>query len=116
MKEVSVYNPKCGETIYFHIGENAEDNFHIIDRSSEEDIWFHVENRPSEHVIAKLSNTKFDRKQLNAVIKQGAHLCKMHSKYSAEKNLAILYTKIKHVKKTTIPGKVEITDAKQVIL
>jgi predicted ribosome quality control (RQC) complex YloA/Tae2 family protein len=94
--------------VSFLVGTSAQDNFDIIDISDPDDIWFHVKDNPSCHVIAKMSDLgeKIDKKMRRLIIKQGALLCKMESKYKSVKNLEILYTKVKNVKKTATVGSV----------
>lgn len=94
--------------ISFLVGTSAKDNFDIIDICHPDDVWFHVKDESSCHVIAKISEMgeKIDKKMRRLIIKQGALLCKMESKYKSVKNLEIIYTKVKNVKKTTTVGSV----------
>ena len=63
--------------IEFWIGSNAQDNFDMIDEANEYDMWFHVNNETSGHVIARISdNTEINKKLLNKVIIQGGVMCK----------------------------------------
>ena len=74
------------ETYIIIIGQNKEDNFNIISNSEPENIWFHVDNEPSCHVILKI------RMKLNEiprqVIKRCAYICKINSKSKTKKNHA----------------------------
>jgi predicted ribosome quality control (RQC) complex YloA/Tae2 family protein len=99
------------KTIEFYIGKNAKNNEEIIDLSKDDDIWFHVKDMPSCHVIAIISDD-INKKDLKYIIKKGAFLCKYHSKYTNIKNLDIVYTKIKYVTKTDKEGSVNITNEK----
>ena len=119
--------------VTFLVGTCAQDNFDAIDISQPDDIWFHVKDFSSCHVIARVSCTasvykgdrelsgdnllsqdnakmpegeKLDKKIMRHIIKQGALLCKQESKYRAVKNLEIIYTKLKNVQKTNIVGSV----------
>ena len=94
--------------ISFLVGTSAQDNFDIIDISHPDDVWFHVKDKSSCHVVAKISGVieKIDKKMRRLIIKQGALLCKMESKYKSVKNLEIIYTKLKNVKKTATVGSV----------
>jgi predicted ribosome quality control (RQC) complex YloA/Tae2 family protein len=94
--------------VSFLVGTSAQDNFDILDISDPDDIWFHVKGESSCHVIAKMSDVgeKIDKKMRRLIIKQGALLCKMESKYKSVKNLEIIYTKVKNVKKTATVGSV----------
>ena len=93
--------------VQFIIGTCAQDNFDAIDISDPDDIWFHVRDGSSCHVIAKIPIAgKLDKKMMRHIIKQGALLCKQESKYKSVKNLAIIYTKLHNVQKTDIVGSV----------
>ena len=101
----------------YNIGVSAQDNFDLIDASNPQDIWFHVQDLPSCHVVAVMpENEKIDKKKKRSIIKHGAVLCKQYSKYASYKNLPIIYTKIENVQKTNIPGSVTTTDAKTIII
>ena len=88
------------------IGENKCDNFDIIDQSSITDIWFHVEDIPSCHVILKTSEKMRDVP--NQVIKKCAYLCKINSKAKRLKICNIIYTTIDNITKTNVVGQVEV--------
>lgn len=117
MKEEYIYIPKLSNTVKYTIGTNAKDNFDIIDKSNINDIWFHVDDKPSCHVICTFPETinKLNKKTLNQIIKQGAIICKKYSKYSLEENLSIVYTRIQYVRKTEIIGSVNISNSKTII-
>ena len=107
MKTQEVFITKIRENILFKIGTSAQENWDLIDESSEDDLWFHVNNLPSCHVVASLPNPeKYNRNELAYIAKQGAVLCKQHSKYASQQKLAIIYSKIKDIKKTDIVGSV----------
>lgn len=42
------------------IGENAKDNWNIIDMADQNDIWFHINNIPSPHIILKSNGKKIN--------------------------------------------------------
>jgi len=86
------------------IGKNKEDNWKIIDDASPTDIWFHVLDIPSCHVILK---THYKLTHIsNDVLRRCALLCKINSKAKTEKISQIMYTQIKNVKKTKNIGEV----------
>ena len=97
--------PQLQISVDYVVGKNAEENFEIIDEAEDYHIWFHIKNHPSSHVIAKLEDN-LKKKDLRYIIKQGAILCKQHSKLSSSKNVEIIYTQIKNITKTDIPGSV----------
>jgi len=103
-----VFITKLNLDITFVIGQNATENFQIIDDSQPTDLWFHVAEFPSCHVIAKINDimTSINRKDMKYVVKQGAVICKQYSKYKSVKNLDINYTEISNVQKTNVIGSV----------
>jgi predicted ribosome quality control (RQC) complex YloA/Tae2 family protein len=113
MKTVSRYISALGVDIEYIIGQHANDNFVIIENSKNDDIWFHINNEPSGHVIAIIpDNIEFSKKQLRQIITQGALVCKENSKYKSQRNLEVVYAYVKNVEKTNIAGKVIITNQK----
>lgn len=114
MKMKTIVIQGSPKEVTFLVGTCAQDNFDIIDISEPDDIWFHVRDGSSCHVIAKISGDnatmpageKLDKKIIHKIIKQGALLCKQESRYKSTKNLAIIYTKLRNVQKTNIVGSV----------
>lgn len=97
------------------IGKNAQENFDIIDTSDENDIWFHLDDHSSPHVIIRTNGLgmKIDKK----IIKRACVLCKQHSKLKSEKKVAVIYTLIKYVKKDEkIVGTVHTTNVKTITI
>jgi len=97
------------------IGKNDKDNFDIIDKANSDDIWFHLNNYPSCHVIASIDEI-IKKKNLRYIIKKGALLCKANSKYKSDKDISIIYTTIKNVKKTEKIGSVITTNTKIILV
>ena len=100
----------------FYVGINDQDNFDIIRAATETDIWFHVQDRTSCHVIAVIPETIVDKKQLAYLIKRGAVICKQHSKYASEKKLPIIYSRVKTLELTEVVGSVYAPGAKTIII
>lgn len=85
------------------IGQNSQDNDTIIKESKETDLWFHIANLPSCHVIIESSTEYPVTKQMIVFC---ANLVKQNTKYKNVKNIKINYTNIKNVIRTDTPGKV----------
>ena len=99
--------------IEFWIGSNAQDNFDMIDEADQYDMWFHVNNESSGHVIARISDNKeLNKKLLNKIIIQGGVICKKHSKYKSKQDLEIVYTRVFDIVKTHTTGKVILRSSK----
>jgi len=115
MKLITRYIDAIKENIEFYVGENAQDNFDIIDTSQPDDIWFHISNISSCHVVAKIPpNHKLNKKQLHKIIIQGAELCKQNSRMKSQTDVSVTYTKIKNVNKTHIIGSVMLIEYKTI--
>ena len=98
-----------------NIGKNAQENWNLIDSSNENDLWFHLEDTSSPHVILQTNDTNKNKISKN-VIKACAIYCKQYSKLKSIKNVVIIYTEIKNVKKTNIVGSVIISNIKKIIV
>ena len=117
MKRESVYLSGMNASVSFVIGQCAADNFAAIDAASPDDIWFHAGgNESSCHVIAEISGV-VDKKQLHYIAKAGAVLCRQHTnRLKSAKNVEFIYTQVRNVAKTAIPGSVIATNTKSIRL
>lgn len=104
-----------GLSVDYFIGKSAKENFEIIDNAHGHHLWFHVEGEPSGHVIAEIPET-LDRKNIKYILKQGAVLCKQHSKFKSAKNVDIVYTRVDQIQKTDKIGSVLAQNAKIVTI
>ena len=111
MKRELVYFSQLQTDIEYLIGKNDQDNFNVIDNAKPNDIWFHLNDYPSCHVVALIPNN-INKKNMKYITKQGALLCKQNSKYKLEKNLSIVYTQVKNITKTDKIGLVISTNTK----
>lgn len=96
------------------IGKNKEENWKIIDDADPSDIWFHMQDIPSCHVILKtrVSIKKIDKD----VLKRCGLLCKMNSKAKNEKNTTVIYSEIENVTKTKYVGEVIVHPFKTLVI
>lgn len=103
MLTFTVYDNKCNSEITIYLGQSAEENWKLIDQSNQNDLWFHLADHPSSHVVINIpEKTKIS----NNTIKYAAVLCKEHSKLSNLKKVTVIYTNIKNVSKADKPGSV----------
>jgi predicted ribosome quality control (RQC) complex YloA/Tae2 family protein len=107
--KIEVYNYES-KNFTIIIGKNKNENFEIIDDSLDTDLWFHVNNEPSCHVILKNTNKIGDIPF--QVIKRCAYLCKINSKAKTKKKCSVIYTQIKNVIKTEQVGQVAVCSFK----
>jgi predicted ribosome quality control (RQC) complex YloA/Tae2 family protein len=98
-----------GTTYTIKIGRSAIENTELVKNASKSDIWFHLSDSPSCHVVLE-TNTKLNQVPHN-VISRCAYLCKMHSKTLAKSK--VIYTQIENVQVSKIPGQVITTHCKK---
>jgi len=117
MRIESRYIQSLNREIPYLVGANAQDNFDIIDESEDFDLWFHLSQHSSCHVIAKMpQDIKLDKKQKLQIIKQGALICKQNSKYKSETNVHIVYTSISNIVKGNVIGQVDASNVKYIMI
>lgn len=118
LKSETIYFPNLDQEITFYIGKNKHENFSVIDRGDPEDLWFHAKNDSSCHVVAIIPEDEdYTSKELLTIIKRGALICKENTaKLAALSNVEIIYTKLKNVIKTEIPGCVETSNTKTIVI
>jgi predicted ribosome quality control (RQC) complex YloA/Tae2 family protein len=114
MKSVTIYDNKLEQELSISIGENAQDNWDIIDKSKQNDLWFHVENQPSSHVILSLPDSK--SKCTGQTIIHCAKLCKQHSKFKNIPKIGIIYTEIKSISKGDKVGQVNTKKVSRIVV
>tara|TARA_B100001093_G_C26478614_1_gene863848 strand:- start:42 stop:368 length:327 start_codon:yes stop_codon:yes gene_type:complete len=90
------------------IGQNAIDNWKIIDYAKSDWYWFHLKSFPSSHVILCSSNPN------QYSINEAANYCKSFTKYKNVPNIKVSYCKIRNIQKTNKPGQVTFISNKQV--
>jgi hypothetical protein len=98
--------------IVYVIGENAKDNWDILDLYKKEDdkyIWFHLNSFSSAYVIMLSTIKDINKSKLNDHLHYGAELCKNNTKYRNLKNLKIIYTTLNKLSKTDTIGEVIIS-------
>ena len=103
-----------GKTFEYIIGRSADENHEIIEQANPYDLWFHVSNYPSCHVICKLENKKYESKLFHKIIKQGAVCCKQYCKFKNVLDVSIIYTYIKNITKTYKSGEVTAKHIKNI--
>jgi len=104
--EVFTYN---NVEYVIYIGKTKNENWSLIDVGAESDIWFHVKDVPSCHVILKCSG-KMKEVPIAVLIRCGV-LCRQNSG-KCNPNSEIIYTSIKNVKKGVHEGSVVVASEK----
>ena len=90
------------------IGENAKENWALIDASEPEWWWFHLKSFPSSHVVLETSEPT------NEELIAAATWCKDTTKYRNLKNLKVSYCQIKNIKKAEKVGSVTFLSNRKV--
>ena len=95
------------EGITYQIGNNAQDNWDMLDNAEKNWIWFHLDNLTSPYVILKesIKSIKEDKYNFNYknYIYKGGSLCKEYSKFKSQK-VSFIFTEVKNVRKGTKIG------------
>ena len=103
MKEIQL---EQGNTI--KIGENARENWELIDNSESEWWWFHLKSFPSSHVVLQTNDPTSEE------LIAAATWCKDTTKYRNLKNLKVSYCQIKNIKKAEKIGSVTFLSNRKV--
>jgi len=105
MREQCVYFESLGISVTYWIGQDAKDNFDILDKAVPDDWWFHLYHEPSCHVIAHLPG-KLDRHDLRYVKTRGSMLCRQYS--SLNKSQIVMCARVEDVTKSERVGQVHV--------
>ena len=90
------------------IGKNKEENWCLIDASDSNDIWFHIDDQPSCHVILKNSQEVKLKDIPRQVLKRAAYLCKINSSAKTQAKCDVIYAPISAITKTQKVGQVTV--------
>jgi len=108
-------------SVTYYIGKTQQENHDIIDLgstgfSSERNIWFHLADTSSCHVVAVLPED-IDRKTRGKIIKQGALLCKQNTaKAAGQQKVTVIYAPLSAVTKESTPGSVLVTESRTIVV
>lgn len=103
-----------GTNYSIKIGGNKTENDHLVKTSIKTDIWFHVNDAPSSHVVL-LNNDKLN-KIPKQVIKRCACLCKSNSSSKSGLKCEIIYTEMANVLPTEHEGQVTLNGLSKIIV
>jgi predicted ribosome quality control (RQC) complex YloA/Tae2 family protein len=107
----TIFDINANKHLIYHIGKNAKDNWTIFDNALPSDYWFHLDEYPSCHIIVETdTDIHID------TIKYCAKLCKLHSKKHNDKNIGVIYTQIKNIKKSKQIGSVIAKNTKIIFI
>lgn len=116
MKTENLFLQGLNREITFHIGQNKNENFDVINKGEPDDLWFHANEVSSCHVVAIIPKD-ISRKEIKYIIKAGAILCKKYTnKLKSLSDIEIIYTKIKNIEKTECLGCVKVKNENKIII
>jgi len=90
------------EGLVYKRGENAQDNWNLLEQAKEDHIFFHLSKFPSCYVIMEVNNTNFSIDM--CII--GAEFCKSGTKYKHMKDVKVDYCKCSNLIKGSETGQV----------
>ena len=104
------------DLLIFTAGKNATENQTLLIAAEPTDLWFHVANVPSSHLIVKINDLKLTKIQKKKIITRAAILLKSISKQNNISKLEIIYTNVDNVMLTDIDGLVNIVKFKSIVI
>ena len=104
------------ENYTIRIGKSDKENSALVRSSDPFDLWFHVCDHPSAHVVVSQDlKTSTVIEYSSEVIYEAARLCAEHSKLKHAKNVRVSYTEIENVSlNVKIYGRVTVKNEKYV--
>ena len=93
------------QNVSFHIGQRASDHFMMLDQAKPTDLWFHLEDYPSCHIIASVPDC-INRDDIRKLIRYGIRLSKEQSKHGS--NVDVIHSRVCFVTKTEQEGTVTL--------
>lgn len=101
----------------YHTGRNAMENTELVLRSSAMDVWFHINDLPSAHLVYYnpdgLDLTHLRKK---GIIYRMALNLKKKSKYRKCNNIEVIYDYIKNITPLTKPGLVQCNSPLSIVV
>lgn len=104
MHKVDIYNEELDKTYELLIGSNQTENDTLLKKSSQKDVWFHLEGISSPHMILR-TNDELLGNIPKRIINQIGSLFPLYKK-GLGSHYHVIYTEVKNVKMTKIPGTV----------
>jgi predicted ribosome quality control (RQC) complex YloA/Tae2 family protein len=109
MRSIQLLVEETDTTYTVLIGTDRYENDQIIKDSDQNDTWFHLNNMSGPHIILKNNGDKIPKRYLNQI----AVLFKQF-KSNLPNNYNVIYTTVKNVKLTKVPGQVTVTNTKTI--
>ena len=102
MKRIIIRDNSDGEHEFLlEIGENQNENDILICKSDPNDYWFHLDKFSGPHFVLHTDNRKVGKRILNNI---ASLFCEY--KRNLPNRYNVIYTEIKNIKLTSVPGTV----------
>lgn len=101
------------ETYVCRVGENAQDNWNLLDQSEDNYIFFHLSSFSSCYVVLETYYKNLNEVPID-IIKKAAELCKSKTKYKNMIDIKVDYTTVNNVKKGEVIGEIIYKSNKKV--
>jgi len=108
----SYYIPRLNTNIEIKIGKNQAGNDYLVRNSLKNDLWFHLSDFSSAHIIASIHdiNNILTKEEFDSIILYCSTLLFKISHKHNKNPLKIVYTYIKNLTLTSTLGLVELND------
>ena len=93
------------------VGQNAQENWNLLDKASQKHWFFHLSSFPSCYVIWENEDDTPDMSSLKEV----ARICVNNTKHRNARNIKVDYTRCNNVCKGKIVGEVHYSSRRKVI-
>lgn len=109
MKSLTIYVDENYKEYTVLIGQCQNENDMIIKSSNQNDTWFHLDKTSGPHIIFKNAGDKIPKRYFNQI-------AAMFTQYKSNlpNHYSVIYTLVKNVKLTNIPGQVNISNTKTI--
>jgi len=109
MKSVNIIVQENDKEYILQIGENQYENDILIKTNNQNDLWFHIDNISGPHFVLQNGGDSIPKRYLN-------YIAGLFSNYKSNltKRYNVIYTELKNVKLTNVPGQVTVSNVKKI--
>ena len=107
MKTITIIIDESDKDYILQIGENQYENDNLIKTNSQNELWFHIDNTSGPHFVLQNRGDSIPKRYLN-------YIAGLFPNYKSNltKRYNVIYTEIKNVKLTNVPGQVTVSNVK----
>jgi predicted ribosome quality control (RQC) complex YloA/Tae2 family protein len=107
MKKISIYVEENNKVYDLLIGQTQKENDQILRNCDQNDTWFHLENISGPHFILQNGGENIPKRYFNQIASLFPEF-----KNNLPNRFSVIYTELKNVKLTKIPGQVVTSKTK----